>query len=126
MRYILIRWIILVIAVWITTWLLPGVHVHGGISSFIIIAAVLGLVNAIIRPIIMFFTCPLIMLTLGLFILIVNTMMLSLTAWLLPEMLTIDGFWSTFFASLIISIISAILSIYLHGDKPKDNVIVYK
>ena len=117
MVYLLARWLILAIAVGVTAWLLPGINVAGGVTGLIVVAAVLGLVNAIVRPVVAFFTCPLIILTLGLFILIINALMLSLTAWLVPDFLQVGGFWTTLFASLIISIISGFLNTFLHDDK---------
>ncbi len=117
MRFLFLRWLFLAIAIGITAWLMPGFQIHGSFwVNLIIISAVFGLINAIIRPIVMFFTCPLIILTLGLFTLVVNALMLSLTNWLLPNMLTIDGFWTTFFSALIISIISGLLGMFLHDD----------
>ncbi|MFC1976645.1 phage holin family protein [Chloroflexota bacterium] len=117
MRHFFLRWLFLAIAIAITSGLMPGFHIHGDFwVNLIVISAVMGLINAFIRPIVMFFTCPLIILTLGLFTLVVNGLMLSLTAWLLPNMMTLDGFWSTFFSALIISIISSLLGIFLHND----------
>ena len=120
MKYLFFRWLFLAIAIAITAWLLPGVTVQGAGSQWVInlllVAAVLGLINTFIRPIVMFFTCPLVILTLGLFTLVINALMLSLTDWLLPNILTVDGFWTTFFAALIISIISSLLGLFLHGD----------
>lgn len=116
MPYLLLRWLILAIAIAITAWLLPGIQVSGGIMGLIIAAAVLGLVNAIIRPIVSFFTCPLIILTLGLFILVINAMMLALTSWLIPSILQVSGFWTALFASLIISIVSGLLTAFLHDE----------
>jgi putative membrane protein len=120
MKYLFLRWLISAVAVGLTTWLMPGMTIHGdGFNWFLnlfIVAAVLGFLNAIIRPIVTLLTCPLVILTLGLFTLIINAMMLSLTDWLLPNILTVDGFWTTFFAALIISIIAGILSIFVHDD----------
>jgi putative membrane protein len=117
MRYLFLRWIFLAIAIAVTAWLMPGFEIHGNFwVNLIIISAVLGLINAIIRPIVMFLTCPLVILTLGLFTLVVNALMLSLTSWLLPNMLTIDGFWTTFFSALIISIVSGLLGMFLHDE----------
>lgn len=117
MIYILIRWVILAIAIGITTWLLPGVQIHGNFwISLIVISAVYGLVNAVIRPIVMFLSCPLVILTLGLFTLLVNALMLSLTNWFLPNLLTIDSFfWTTIIAAIIISIISAFLNVFIYS-----------
>ncbi|GAB4460202.1 MAG: phage holin family protein [Anaerolineae bacterium] len=120
MKFILIRWLILAVAIALTAMFFPGVAVHGeGAQYFInliIVAAVFGLVNAIVRPIVTLLTCPLVILTLGLFTLVINAMMLSLTDWLLPSILTVDGFWTTFFAALVISIISGILNMFVTGD----------
>jgi putative membrane protein len=116
MLHLLLRWLILAIAIGVTTWLMPGIQVTGGLTGLIIAAAVLGLVNAIIRPIVSFFTCPLIILTLGLFTLIINALMLSLTSWLIPNILQVDGIWTTLIASVIISIISGILTAFLHDE----------
>jgi len=117
---LLIRWAILAVAIGVTAWLMPGVTVQGSGTDFLInlflVAGLFGLINAIIRPIVMFFTCPLIILTLGLFTLVINALMLSLTDWLLPEILTVDGFWTTFFAALIIAVISGVLNLFV-----KDN-----
>ncbi len=115
MRYLIIRWIILAVAIAFTAWLMPGVQIHGNYwVNLFIISAVFGLVNAIIRPVIFLLTCPLIILTLGLFTLVINALMLSLTAWLLPGMFTVSGFWTTFFAALIISIVSGLLSAFVY------------
>jgi putative membrane protein len=116
MAYLILRWLILAIAIGVTAWLMPGMQVGGGIGGLIIAAAVLGLVNAIIRPIVSFFTCPLIILTLGLFILVINALMLSLTSWLIPDILQVSGFWTTLLASLIISVISGLLTAFLHDE----------
>jgi putative membrane protein len=117
MRFLLIRWLILAVAIGVTAWLMPGFTVGSGIAGLIIVAAVLGLINASLRPIVMFLTCPLIILTLGLFTLVVNALMLSLAAWLLPSLVQLDGLWTTLFASLIISIISAVLAMFVHDDR---------
>ena len=120
MKYLFLRWLVSAAAVGLTAWLMPGMTVHGdGFNLFLnlfIVAAVLGFLNAIIRPIVTLLTCPLVILTLGLFTLIINAMMLSLTNWLLPNILTVNGFWTTFFAALIISIIAGLLSIFVHDD----------
>ena len=126
-RYTLIRWLFLAIAIALTAWIMPGVTIHGNYwVNLFIVSAVYGLVNAIIRPIIMFFTCPCIALTLGLFILVINALMLSLTDWLLPNMLTVDGFWTTFFAALLISIISGLLNIFLYDKNSEQEIVIIK
>ena len=121
MRYTLIRWAILTVAIGITASLYSGISITGGIGSLIFVAAIFGLVNAFVRPILAFLTCPLIILTLGLFTLIINAAMLLITD-RLSSALTVTDFWAAFWASLIISIISAILTLFV-GDK-KDAVLV--
>ena len=120
MKYLFLRWLFLAIAIAITAWLMPGMTISGAggqyIVNLLIVSVVFGLINAIIRPIVMFFTCPLVILTLGLFTLVINALMLSLTDWLLPNILTVEGFWTTFFAALIISIISGLLGLFLHDE----------
>ncbi len=120
MKSLILRWLFLAIAIAFTAWLMPGVIIHGeGMSWYVnlfIVAAVLGLINAFIRPIVMLLTCPLVLLTLGLFTLVINALMLSLVNWLLPNILTVDGFWTTFFAGLIIAIVSGLLGIFLSDD----------
>lgn len=109
MRSLIIRWIILTIAIGVTAELIPGVSVEGGLGSLVIIAMIFGLVNAFIRPLLMILTCPLIILTLGLFTLVINTALFLITA-RLSSALSVDGFWPAFWASLIVSIITAVLS----------------
>ena len=115
MRSLLTRWIILTIAIGLTAQLIPGVRIEGGIGNLILVAAIFGLVNAFIRPLITLLTCPLIILTLGLFTLVINTILFLLTDQLSPA-LTIEGFWPAFLASIVISIISGILSAFVGGD----------
>lgn len=106
---LIIRWIVIALAVAITAWLMPGMQIQGGISGLLLISLVFGLINAIIKPIIQLLTCPLVLLTLGLFTLVINALMLMLTAHFLPQYLSLDGFWAAFWASIVISIVTAIL-----------------
>jgi len=109
MRSLVIRWIILTLAIGVTAHIIPGVTIEGGLGSLVVIALIFGLINAIIRPLLLLLTCPLIILTLGLFTLIINTALFLLTARLSPA-LTVAGFWPAFWASLIVSLITAVLS----------------
>ena len=94
---------------------MPGVRVEGnGWPAFAVMAIVLGLVNAVVRPILAFLSCPLIILTLGLFILVIN----GITLWLASAIAVkffglgfrVDGFWPAFLGALIVSIVSVILN----------------
>lgn len=110
MRYLLLRWIFLALAVSATSWLLPGFTIYQGLQGLIIVSGLLGIVNAVIRPIVMILSCPLVILTLGLFAIVVNAFMLSFVAWLLPQFVTLDNFGTTLIASILISIVAAVLN----------------
>jgi putative membrane protein len=86
-------------------------------------AVILGLINAIIRPLLKILTCPLIILTLGLFVLVINGLMLWLASYIAVNIFAvkfeIDGFWSAFFGAIIISIVSIILNGLIKDTKHK-------
>ena len=119
---ILIRWVIVSLALFVAAWLVPGIRVEG--NAWIVYAAmavILGLVNAIVRPVLKFLTCPLIILTLGVFVLVIN----GLTLWLASAIAVnwfhvgfyVDGFWSAFLGALIVSVVSVVLSALVKEDK---------
>lgn len=111
-----IRLLVNAIALWAAVFIVPGLTYDGSGLSLLIIALIFGVVNALVRPIIVLLTCPLVVLTLGLFILIINTIMFSLTIWLSNVFglgLASTGFWSTFFGALVISIVSGVMSALL-------------
>ena len=100
----LARWLITAFGLWVAAALVPGIHLTG-IGNVVLAALLFGIVNAFIRPIVVIFTLPLSILTLGLFLLVVNGAMLALVAWML-ESLVIDGLFSAILGSIVISIIS--------------------
>jgi len=117
---ILIRWLITAVAVAAALFLVPGITVTAGSSGLFtvaIVALVLGFVNAIIRPILQFLSCGLIIATLGLFTLVINAFTLMLAgSWangLFGAGLTIDGFWPAFWGAIVISIVSFLLSVFI-------------
>lgn len=115
---IIIRWLINAIALFVAVRLLPGVEASNG--GILAVALILGFVNAIIRPILVFLTCPLIILTLGLFTLVINALMLQL-AGSIGRSLGFDfqitgGFGTVFLAALIVSIVSFLLSLVVVGE----------
>lgn len=116
MRLIL-RWLILVAAIWITTYILPGLNFTGSIWELFIVAAIFGLINALIRPIVKLLTLPITCLTLGLFSLVINALMFWLTVVLVPWLsLTgtiFNNILTIFLGSLIISVISSVLGWFL-------------
>ena len=107
MRF-LIRLFLNGVAVLLAAWLLPGVYLRDARSAFIAGIA-LGLVNAIVRPLLVFLTLPFTFLTLGLFLIVVNAICLAIVAWMVPGF-GINGFTSALFAALFISIVSWMLT----------------
>ena len=104
---LLIRWAALAFSMWIATLVVPGITVAGGVTTYLWVALLFGLINSVFGSIIKVLTFPVSIVTFGLFLLVVNAAMLSLTArW--SEKLDVTGFWSALFASLIISVITTI------------------
>jgi putative membrane protein len=120
MMRLIVRIIINAIAIWLTSVLLPGFQIIGGATSLIIVAIIFGLVNALIRPIVRLLTLPISILTLGLFTLVINALMVMLTAWISGSLDLeggfLEGFLIAFVAAIIISIVSTILSWVLVDD----------
>jgi putative membrane protein len=114
----LLVWLVLAVAIGLTAWLVPGMEVNGGFGSLVLIAAVFGLVNAIIGRIVKLLTLPLTVLTLGLFGFVITALMLWLTDWWVDR-LDIDGIGPTLVAALLISVFSSILQyfVFRHEDK---------
>lgn len=106
----LIRWGILAAAIALTAWLLPDVDAEGGFFTVLWIAVIFGLVNAILGLLLRVLTLPLILLTFGLFSLVINAIIVLVTDWLSDDF-TVDGFWTALLAAIIISIVSFVLSL---------------
>jgi putative membrane protein len=119
MAKLIIRWLINFLALFAAAWLVPGITVDGGggWTVFAIMAVILGLVNAVLRPLLKLLTCPLIILTLGLFTLVINGFTLWLSSWIAVNWFQVgfyvDGFWAAFLGGLVVSIVSLILSVIL-------------
>ena len=115
----LIRLLVNAAALWVATRIVPGVTYTGEFLPFLAVALVFGVVNTLIGPVVKLLSLPLIILTLGLFALVVNAGLLGITA-ALSDRLTISGFWTAMFAALIIAIVSAILNRALVPRKDRD------
>jgi putative membrane protein len=119
MLKLFIRWIIIAAALVVAAWLIPGITVTGtnGWIAVGVMAAVLGFVNAIIRPILAFFSCGCIVLTMGLFMLVINAATLSLSSWIANSLFgvgfEVNGFWPALFGSIVVSVVSFFLSLFL-------------
>ncbi len=117
------RWLITAAAVWVTAYVVPGVEIEGCWVDLLIVALVFGLVNAFIRPVVRLLTLPLTVVTLGLFTLVVNGLMVLIAAWFSDTLILEGGFLERFFtgilAAIVISLVSMVLSWFVGGD-PKD------
>lgn len=109
-------------SLWVAVWLIDGFEFDGEWWQFLIVALIVGLANAIVKPILSFFSLPLVVLTLGLFLIVVNALVLQLSVWLSgPDVLdlglTSDGFfWTTFLASIVVSVVGWIIGVLLPDD----------
>ncbi len=119
----LIRWLVTAIAVAAAVWLVPGIELIGGDSAWVgiaIFALILSLVNISVKPLMQILSLPVTVITLGIFYLIVNTIMLYLAAWLANGLFGIgfwiSGFGSAFLASIVISIVSALVNSLIGND----------
>ena len=111
-RRVLLRLVINAIALGAAIVIVPGISADKPLT-ILVVALIFGVVNALIRPVVAFFTCPMIILTLGLFIFIINALMLLFTAWvagLFNLGFEVEGFWPAFWGALIISIVSLLIS----------------
>jgi putative membrane protein len=110
-------------AFWVAAQIIPGINHTGSVFALIGVALVFGVVNALIAPFVKLLALPFIVLTLGLFALVVNALMLLLTSWLAGALnigFTVSGFWSALFGSIVISIVSAL--VMLTFDRPDPRV----
>jgi len=112
---LLIRLIVNAIALWVAAELVGGIELTGQIGGILIVALIFGLINAVIGPILKILSIPFIIVSLGLFILVINALLLWLTA-ALSSNLSVSGFGSAFLGAIIISLVSWLLSIFLKDD----------
>jgi putative membrane protein len=120
---LLLRWIASAAAVGAAAYFVPGITVSGGLKTYFVVALILGLVNAVVRPIVKALACGLIMLTLGLFLLVINAAMLWVTSLLAQHFgygFYVEGFEPALLGSLVISLVSWLFSIVLTDDKKRD------
>ncbi len=132
MNRLVIRWLINAAALWAAAELVPGIGYENG-GALLIVALIFGLVNALVRPVLKLLTCPLQLLTLGLFTIVINGLMLMLTSWVAQKLLAlpllaqhferlfwVESFWPhAVLGALVVSAVSIVLSIFLK-DKEKN------
>jgi putative membrane protein len=115
-----LRWLITAAAVWVAAKLLGGIHLEGW-KSTLLVALILGLLNAYLKPLLVFGGLPALIMTLGLFLIIINTALLALTAWISGKFdsihFAIDGFWDAFWGAVIISLVSFFITRFIDPRK---------
>ena len=112
MNGIIVRWLILTIAIIVTSYLLDGIQVSGFFSAFFA-AAILGILNAFFRPFLLIITLPINILTLGFFTFVINAILLMMASGVIPGF-EVAGFWSAVFGSLFISLISWFITSFIN------------
>lgn len=120
-----VRWLITAVAVWVAAGLVGGIHLEGW-GSTLAVALILGLLNAYLKPLMVFGSLPALVLTLGLFLILINTALLALTAWIAGKFdsirFDIDSFWAAFWGAVIISLVSFFLSRIINPKKIAERV----
>uniref|UniRef100_UPI004027E9D2 phage holin family protein n=1 Tax=Candidatus Scatousia sp. TaxID=3085663 RepID=UPI004027E9D2 len=99
-----LKWVGLALAMMFVGWIVPGITISNFVTA-LIAAAVIALVNIFIKPILVFLTLPINILTLGIFILVINALLFMFVAYLVPGV-EVNGFWSAFIGALLLSILS--------------------
>lgn len=119
----LLRWLINAVALYAAVAFVPGIHPQtDNWLSFIWLALIFGLLNALLRPLLKLLTCPLILLTLGVFTLLINTFLFWLAGVVGTNFhigFTVDGFWPAFLGGLVVSVVSVVLTGIFKEDKKK-------
>jgi putative membrane protein len=119
-RRLVLRWLISSLAIFAAVSLVPGISFSGPGWQIGVVALVFGLLNALIRPLLLLLTCPLVLLSLGMFALVINALLLGLTSSLADSLgiaFHVDDFGAAFLGGMVISVVSTALS-WLAGDAP--------
>lgn len=116
MTKLVLRLVINAAALWVAAFLIPGIEITDNIGGLVLVALVFGVVNAFIKPVVTLLTCPLNVLTLGLFTLVINALMLMLTAAVVGGF-NVGNFFDALLGGIVVSIASVILSQFLSDDK---------
>jgi putative membrane protein len=109
MRNFFIRAIINAIAIAVTAYIVPEIKVDNNIVPLFIVGIIMTIINATIKPILKFLTFPITIITLGLFLLVLNAMMLGLAAWISGGALDVGGFWPAILGGIVLAIVNMII-----------------
>ena len=121
MTKFILRLLINAIALYLTVLVVPGINLTTGLASIIWLALIFGIINALFRPLLKFLTCPLIILTLGLFTLLINTFLFWLTSVIgqsfgIGLLISDPVFWNAFLGGLVVSIVSVVMTMILKDE----------
>ncbi len=115
-----VRWLITATAVWVAAEIVSGIQLEGW-KSTLLVALILGLLNAYLKPLLVIGTLPALVMSLGIFLIFINTALLALTAWIAGKFdsvhFAIDGFWAAFFGAVIISVVSFFISLVVNPKR---------
>ncbi|MEW6353668.1 MAG: phage holin family protein [Pseudomonadota bacterium] len=117
----IVRLLIVALGLWLASELVPGIEVRG-VGTLLGAALLLGIVNAVVRPVLIILTLPATILTLGLFLLVINAALLGFVAWLFDNF-TVSGFWAALFGSIVVSVTGWLAS-YFIGPRGRIEIIV--
>ena len=115
----LLRFALNTLALYVAVRLVPGIRFEGSFGQFLLVGVVFGLVNTLLRPLLAILTCPLVVLTLGLFTLVINALMLLATGWLSSRWdlgFAVDGFVAALLGGIVVSIASTLLAVFLGNE----------
>jgi len=116
----LIHWAVTAVSLWLASALFRGIK-FDGTGALVVAALLLGFANAIVKPLLIVLTLPLTLLTFGLFLLVINALMVQLVAALVRGF-SVSGFWTALFASIFISLASVVIGSLLGGDSPATTI----
>jgi len=118
----ILSWLITAAALVAAAYLVPGISVSGseGLAAVLVMAAILGVLNVLVKPVLSFLSCGLIVLTMGLFLIVINALSLWLASWIAQNWFgigfVVDGFWPAVWGSIVVSLVSFFLSTVLLKD----------
>ena len=119
MRNFIVRLLANAVALWVAAQLVGGVHLTEEPMGILWVALIFGIVNALVKPIVMLLSFPVIFLTLGIFVFVINALLFMLTAGI-TDSLSVDGFWAALLGSLVVSIVAMVLNGMLRDDTKTD------
>jgi putative membrane protein len=123
MKHFVFRWFVTTFAVFVAAPIV-GINYGDRVGCLLAASLLLGIVNAFIRPVLLLLSLPLILVTLGVFILIINALMLKFVGEILP-CFEVPGFWRAFFGAIIISVVSWLLSAFFRGSDGRVHVLTH-